>query len=120
MNAIKYFNTKNRMTKGCIQNSECPQCVLSSKNNPYEMDCSTFEMEIPEEAVAAVEKWAEEHPVKTRMSDFIEKFPKARVLKDGNNEYVDICPVTIDITWTCLNGVCKNCMQEYWNEEVEE
>lgn len=120
MDAVKYFKIKKRMTNGCAENSNCSQCALDSENNQHILDCIVFEMQHPEEAVEAVEKWAEEHPVKTRMSDFIEKFPKARVLKDGNNEYVDICPVTIDITWTCLNGVCKNCMQEYWNEEVEE
>lgn len=68
----------------------------------------------------AVEKWAEEHLVKTRMSDFLEKFPKAEVLKYGDDEYINICPVSIDTTRTCPNGKCKNCKLEYWNEEVEE
>lgn len=99
MDAVKYFKTKNRMTKGCIHGDYCSQCVLS---------------------VAAVEKWAEEHLVKTRMSDFLEKFPKAEVLKYGYDEYIDICPISIDTTRTCPNGECKNCKLEYWNEEVED
>ena len=118
MDAVKYLKIKNRMTKGCIY-SNCPQCVLHSDNNPYEMDCLTFEMEIPEEAVAAVEKWAEEHAANTRMSDFLEKFPKAEVPKYGYDEYIDICPVSIDTARTCPNGKCKKCKLEYWNEEVE-
>lgn len=120
MDAIKYLKIKNRMTTGCTVNSDCLQCALYVDNNPYGEDCSVFEIQHPEEAVEAVEKWAEEHPVKVKVGDFLEKFPRARVLKDGNNEYVDICPVTIDITRACPNGACKNCMQEYWNEEVEE
>ena len=120
MDAVKYFRIKNRMTKGCIYSNNCFQCALNSENNPYEMDCTTFEMEIPEEAVAAVEKWAEEHQIKTRMSDFIEKFPKVQVLKYRYDEYIDICPVSIDNTRTCPNGECKKCKLKYWNEEVDE
>lgn len=109
------------MTKGCIHSNDCSQCVLNSKNNPYEMDCVTFGMEIPEEAVAAVEKWAKEHPHETRMGDFLKKFPKATVLKyTDDDEYIDICPTCIDNTRTCLNGECERCKLEYWNEEVEE
>lgn len=56
MDAVKYFKTKNRMTKGCSEVSNCSQCVLSADNNHYEIFCATFEMQHPEEAVAAVEK----------------------------------------------------------------
>lgn len=118
MDAVKYFKIKNRMTKGYIRN-DCSQCVLNGENSPYEMDCATFEMEMPEEAVAAVEKWAEEHIPKTRMSDFLKKFPKAEVVKYGYDEYIDICPIYINNTRTCPNGECKKCKFEYWNEEVE-
>lgn len=120
MDAVKYFKIKNRMTKGCAENSNCSQCVLNINNNPYGEGCSAFEKQHPEEAVAAVEKWAEEHPPKTRMSDFLEEFPRARVLKCGYDEYIDICPVYIDNTRTCPNGKCKKCKFEYWNEEVED
>lgn len=120
MDAVKYFKIKNQMTKGCSRLRDCSQCVLNADNNHYEIACETFELQHPEEAVAAVEKWAEEHPYKTRIGDFIEKFPKAEVLKYGHDKYIDICPICIDTTRTCLNGECKNCKLEYWNEEVEE
>lgn len=107
MDAIKYFKTKNRMTKGCIYSRDCSQCVLNSETNHYEIDCEQFELQHPEEAVAAVEKWAEEHPVNTRMGDFLKKFPKADVLKYGHDEYIDICPASIDTTRICPNGECK-------------
>lgn len=116
MDAVKYLKIKKRMTTGCTSN--CSQCALYADNNPYGEDCTVFEIQYPEEAVAAVEKWAEEHPTKTRMDEFIEKYPKATVFK--NDEYIDMCPASIDATRTCPNWECKRCKLEYWNEEVEE
>ncbi|MBE5035691.1 hypothetical protein [Gallibacter intestinalis] len=121
MDAVKYLKIKNRMTKRCSRSrpSDCSQCVLDFDNNHYKITCEMFELQHPEEAVAAVEKWGEKHP-ETRMSDFLKKFPKAEVLKYGYDEYIDICPVYIDTTRNCPNGECKKCKLEYWNEEVEE
>lgn len=120
MNAVKYLKIKIRMTKGCIRSDNCFQCVLSSENNPYKVHCETFELQHPEEAVAAVEKWAKEHLHETRMGDFLKKFPKATVLKCADDEYIDICPTYINNTRTCPKGECKRCKIEYWNEEAEE
>lgn len=120
MDAVKYFKIKNRMTKGCSEDSNCSQCVLDADNNPYDIDCGTFELQHPEEAIAAVEKWAEEHPPKTRMDKFLKTYPKAKVVKYGYDKYIDICPVSIDTTRICPTGECKNCKFEYWNEEVED
>lgn len=118
MDAVKYFKLKGKMTLNC--QTDCRICKLSLYNNSLKKLCRFFEIQKADEAVAIIEKWAEEHPVNTRMSDFLEKFPKAEVLKYGYEEYVDICPVSIDTTRTCPNGECKNCKLEYWNEEVEE
>lgn len=120
MDAIKYFKIKKRMTNRCAENSNCSQCVLNINNNPYGEGCSAFEAQHPEEAIAAVEKWAEEHPPKTRMDKFLKTYPKAEVVKYGYDKYIGICPVSIDTTRICPNGECKNCKLEYWNEEVEE
>lgn len=117
MDAIRYFEIKKRMTNDC--NIDCIDCKLSRFKNGTMKFCKNFEFEHPKKAIAIVEKWAKKHPVKTRMSDFLEKFPRAEVLKYGYDEYVDICPVSIDTTRTCPDGECKNCKLEYWNEEVE-
>ena len=118
MDAIKYFEIKKRMTEGC-KSSSCKTCPLSVQDNNVDQFCTDLELEYPEKVVEIVEKWAEEHPAKTRMSELLKKFPKAEVLKYGHDEYIDICPVSIDTTRTCPNGECKNCKLEYWNEEVE-
>lgn len=119
MNAIRYFKIKKRMTKTCDASS-CNTCPFSLRNNGIVKHCVDFEKVYPERAVEIVENWGKEHPPKTRMSDFLEKFPKAEVLKYGHDEYIDICPISIDTTRTCPNGECKNCKLEYWNEEMED
>lgn len=126
MDAVKYFKIKKRMTNGCTENSNCSQCVLDSDNNPYGVDCVVFEMQHPEEAVAAVEKWAEEHPVKTRMDKFLEIYPNANVERNRRTKaFLRICPISIDTTkretHNCSQyDTCNDCLSEYWNEEVEE
>ena len=47
----------------------------------------------PEEVVAEVEKWAEEHRPKTRQEKFLEQFPKAKLFTDG---VLDLCPEDLE------------------------
>ena len=118
MDAVQYLKLKGKMTLNC--QTDCRICRLSRYNNSLNKSCRMLEPQNADKAVEIIEKWAEEHPVKTRMSDFIEKFPRATVLKYGNNEYIDICPVSIDTTRTCPNGECKKCKFKYWNEDAED
>lgn len=67
MDAIKYFEESDRM---CKTYTTCEGCPLEPKDT---YDCIKDSVK----AVAIVEKWAEEHPQKTILSDFLEKFPKA-------------------------------------------
>ena len=125
MDAIKYFRIKNRMTKGCKYLRDCSQCVLNADDNHYEIDCEQFELQHPEEAVAAVEKWAEEHPVKTRKDKFLEMYPNAFVNTVPDGTFVDICPLDVNISYGKCNlqsediNDCLLCKISYWNEEVE-
>ena len=81
MDAIKYFEEKKRMLdslgrkSGICSGVNCSDCPFYAFKRG--LLCGEFEFGYPEEAVAIVEKWAEEHPQKTILSDFLEKFPKA-------------------------------------------
>ena len=76
-------------------------------------------------AVKFVERWAAEHPIKTRQSVFLEQYPEARLSKDG---VLLICPRTISSAYrneegTCNianHGTCADCRREFWLAEVEE
>lgn len=124
MDAVKYLKLKKRMGNGCNVGSNCDGCVL--RNNLYKMDCLIYELEHPEEAVAAVGKWVEEHPVKTRMDKFLEIYPDAIVNTIIDGTFVDICLLLVDSLYGKCNlqsediNNCLLCKISYWNEEVEE
>ena len=74
------------------------------------------------EIVAAVEKWAKEHPAKTRQSEFLKMFPNAALFGFGTTVICDICPAKVDDTLDFDNSKgygCYGCKRKYWLAEVE-
>ena len=118
MDAIKYLKTLRRMC-----NCECSECELGKRRSRWE-SCNAWQKNHPEEAVAIVEQWASEHPIKTRQSVFLEQYPEAALSKDG---VVMICPIAISASYRGKDGSCANpsdmctdCMRKFWITEVEE
>lgn len=79
-----YFAEKLRMTKrtrrqGC--KIKCSECPLSSQNNGTSdsMSCITFEMYHPEKAIEIVQRWSDEHPQRTYLSEFLKNYPNAEL-----------------------------------------
>lgn len=122
MDAVKYFKEKKRMTKGCDTYAKCHECPLYEDNNIFKEDCTFFEINHPEEAVAIVEKWAKEHHIATRMDKFINEYPKAEVKKYKTEKFINICPARINNKIKCYGIVhgdeCYICKVKYWNEEA--
>ena len=121
MDAIKYFEEKKRMLNSlgrksaCCIGVNCKDCPLSSFNAKHGSLCDAFEIEYPAKAVAIVEKWAEEHPQKTCLSDFLEKFPEA-VLDDEGIPF-EICANILGYEVDCdlHKGKCVDC----WSSTLE-
>lgn len=116
MDAVKFIKERMRM---CKSNGDCRSCELYDFKNNADMDCDTYIDEYPEQAVAIVEKWSQEHPRKTFLSDFLEKYPNAKLLKNGTPE--NICPEDLgycDKVDECkpLTDDCAVC----WNRPLEE
>lgn len=95
MTAVEYLKEKMRLTDGCA--IECIECPLDARNNGLRQNCEAFQLECPEKAVALVQKWAEEKPVKTFLSDLLEKHPKTPLDPDSTP---NMCPHDL--------GYCKN------------
>lgn len=74
--------------------------------------------------VQIVEKWAKEHPVKTRQSEFLKMWPDAEIGDDGLPS-VAPCQLYKDMEEKDENGVCcKNCgcaecRRDFWLKEIE-
>lgn len=114
MTALEYFKEKARMTETSEQKVcgiTCRECPLNSFINGKSIPCSSFEMLYPEEAIAAVKEWAEENPKKTRLQDFLEKYPNAEL--DGKG-FPLACAEELGYCSEC-DCRCTKC----WNEPVE-
>lgn len=121
-----YFNEKLRMTKkhklnggAYICELKCTECPLSSQNNGTAdgIWCSDFETLYPEKAVAIVQKWSDEHPQRTYLSEFLKNYPNAPLGDDGTPEI--ICPHHVGLKDIEDCGIDPNCV-ECWNQPVEE
>lgn len=120
MDAVEYLIEKRRATGNC--NGACSQCIISSYKNGIGCSCNDLELRYPEKAVEIVEKWAAEHPIKTRQSEFLKMFPNAP-LNPMNDMTISMSPCEVDAKYKphkgCDETLCSDCQREYWSEEVE-
>lgn len=116
MDAVKFIKEWKRM---CDSVRCCEKCNIKEEKNILKF-CGKTVKEDLEKAVAIVEQWSEEHPVKTRQSEFLKMFPNAQI---GDREVVIICPRYVDASIPegeiCDSMTCSNCRKEYWLAEVE-
>ena len=114
MDAVEYLKEAMRM---CDTTKDCEECPFHNLNATFPCHSCPGHLDVanPEKAVEIVEKWAAEHPVKTRKSEFLKTFPNA------NPEDIDPCNMDTSLATdgTCGYKRCDDCRKEYWNEEVE-
>lgn len=113
MDAVKFVKTLGRM-----YDAECIKCEFWKRRSRWE-SCNAWQKNHPEEAVAIVEQWAAEHPVKTRQSVFLKHYPGARITIDG---YLHACPMEVfsDTGINCAAQTCSECRKAFWLAEDEE
>lgn len=114
MDAVELLKEAWRM---CKEQSDCKLCPISEF---CPIGNYVFKVEEPEKAVEIVEKWAEEHPKKTRVSEFLKMFPNAQLQPDGMLNF-DLKPCDIDPEYAdkvCDQySSCPDCCKAYWLEE---
>lgn len=117
MDAVKFCEESRRM---CNANkcAECPAedghfCKIALRYTNIYSDAK----------VAIVERWAKEHPRKTRQSVFLKHYPEAKRSEDG---VLTICPMAVSAAYRNEKGgcktyscVCDDCRREFWMQEVE-
>ena len=114
MDAVEYVKQRERMCDYYVNCGDCP--VVN-----YE-GCASLN-EIPN-LVPIVEKWAKEHPVKTRQSEFLKMYPDAEISDDG---MPSIAPCQLDVRLIhgksqkdCEDrGVCNKCRRDFWLKEIK-
>ena len=107
----KHRNIDNRCVGCPMEENDCLQGAVFDVNRPENFA----------KAYDIVAKWSDEHPVKTRQSEFLKIFPKTAV-RDG---VIFLCPkltrqtlAGTDSILRCERNDCAKCRREYWLAEV--
>lgn len=120
-----YFAEKQRMTKKHKPNAgeyicelDCLDCPLSHSNNGIGEPCFGLETHYPEKVIAIVQKWSNEHPQKTYLSEFLKNYPNAELNRNGTPKWL-LCPHQLglkDIDSCKIDNACVKC----WNQPIED
>ena len=103
-----YLKERKRM---CERN-QCDECSLGSNSNGTNKTCRVFENDYPSTAIGLVQKWSNENPPKTLLSEFLEHYPKTELNSDGFPS--DIVPCSLGLIER--KDICKNmCLYFYDN-----
>lgn len=116
---MNYFIEKSRMIKqqkDGVCKLDCSDCPLSISNNGKDISCSHFETGYPEEAIAIMQKWSDEHPQKTYLSEFLKNYPNAPLEYNGTPYF---CPYRLGLMSKYVCRKDRNCV-ECWNQPIEE
>ena len=115
-----YFTEKLRMTKRTkngLCKIKCSNCPLCSNNNGEGLSCPTFEMYYPEKAIEVVQRWSDEHPRKTYLSEFLKNYPNARLKIDGTPKGVCLYHLGLISVDDCKKD--PNCIK-CWNQPIKD
>ncbi|RGU82414.1 hypothetical protein DWW40_09890 [Ruminococcus bromii] len=113
-----YFSEKARMSKTTKSGTckvVCEKCPLSSDNNGVGECCTDFEMLYPEEVIEVVQRWSDEHPQRTYLSEFLKHYPNVELYENGTPK--GICPYHLGLM--NRDDCDKGCV-ECWNQPIEE
>lgn len=123
MDAVEFYKSMKRM---CYSGEMCEKCPLYNNFSEMGSVCDVL-LHITDEKASRVksivEQWAKDHPVKTRQSEFLKKFPDAYL-----SAITRLLPCSLDRTlkplrcakygYLSITCRCDKCRDDYWNEEV--
>lgn len=112
-----YLSEKKRMTKLLKDGTcgiDCADCPLSSENNGTDIICTRIETLYPEKVIEIVQKWSDEHPQKTFLTELLKNYPNVEV---GDNGMPNICPYQLGLI-SIENCRCSNGCDKCWNQII--
>lgn len=112
MDALKFLKERKRMCEHYLKKN-CHGCPRDDKR--CELDCR-FDYKFYQEYIDDVVKWSKEHPQRTRLQDFREKYPNAPMEADGTPA---ICCIDLGYRKEDCDPIKESCV-DCWNMPVEE
>lgn len=130
MTALEFLKCKDRICRtysmGYSKSTKytCKDCPIWRNRPDKSEGCGIFLRKYPEKAISIVEKWSAEHPQKTLLQDFLEKYPKAPIEDDA---FPAVCPFQLGYETESekdKNGYCESTARDScrrcWNRPLEE
>jgi hypothetical protein len=113
-----YFSEKKRMGRQAsgVCKLRCTDCPMGMRNNGIGVTCSDFESSYPEQAIEVVQRWSDEHPPKTYLSELLKYFPKVELNNKGLPKW--ICPHHLGLNEIEDCGGTDNYCAECWNQPI--
>lgn len=94
------------------------KCPFGICENGEGLGCDVFMQKFPMTAVEVVQTWSDEHPVKTRLDDLLEKYPKYKFY--GSDQCPSAHPAIFGYCNTCTECINKKqTLRHCWNEPVD-
>ena len=113
---VNYLQEHTRMCKHHIAHAKCHECPMGSSHNGTNYNCESLLFECPQKAIEIVQKWSDEHQIKTRLDDLLEKYPKVYI-SSGNTP--SIRPYMLGYCENCDDCVYSHCEAEVcWHEPL--
>lgn len=116
MEFIKAMEIWKRICKAHkASNDDCRGCDLKKVWDRFPLSCSTFIMEHPLDAELILDCWDKANPVKTFLSDFLEKYPNAPL---NGEKTPNGCPSDMGDCKSDVYEECNSCVA-CWNRPLE-
>ena len=114
-----YFTEKRRMIKKhkYICELNCNDCPLGWSKNGKGISCETLEKFYPEQAISIIQKWSDENPQKTYLTELLKVFPNTQVNAYGIPKRICPCDLGLMSAKACRKD--RNCAQ-CWNQPLLE
>lgn len=90
----------------------CKDCPMSYHNNRTRLKCNIFEVNHPKKAIEIIQKWSDEHPLKTYLSEFLKHYPNATLQNIGDHGFC--------LKYLGVKVLCDRDCQKCWNRPIEE
>lgn len=111
--AVNFIRESKRMCE--YYRHDCDSCPMSIMNNGYDRLCTVVIEQHPDRAIEIVQTWSDEHPVKTRLVDLMEKYPNVEMM-DGTPVFY---PLRLGYCKDCSKCIARGDKKRCWNEPVD-